>query len=257
VRALVRGREGESAPSRSSGGRGLLPLVLLPPVLLSLIGCEGSNLFVGVQGWKPPVVEEVVDVASEVLRYFEEGTLLTSDEAVLRFRWTREPRLLLHSSVPFREREAFRRAAEALAAAGGPAVRVVTAGENAIVRALPPAEYREADPTRPWSHGRTILYANPVAGIYEADILISLGLSDALLDRVALHALGHLAGIMGHPSFPGGAFIMASQEEGTIPTRYHEWESRALRFLYSEAVRPGLTRLELRGIYAAWGEGQP
>ena len=59
--------------------------------------------------------------------------------------------------------------------------------------------------------------------------------------------MGHAVGIMGHPSFPGDIHVMAARPEGgQVPTLLAPVEREAIRFLYSQGVRPGMTRPELR-----------
>jgi len=230
----------------------LVPALLLALGLtlgLTLGGCDGSNLFAGGGVTAPPPA--AVDARAEVLRYLEEALLLGSDDAVLRFRWTTPaPRLLLPASLPPRERDALRRAAERVRAASGPDLVEVTGGspEGAIrVDLLEPDAYRAVDPTRPWSFSRTFVTATPETGITAVRIALSAELEGPVLERAALHAMGHAIGLMGHPAFPGGTFVMAASPDGAPPpTAFHPWEEAAIRFLYSPAVFAGMTRTQLR-----------
>jgi hypothetical protein len=209
-------------------------------------GCDGNNLFADRPLEAPPVASP--NERAEVLRYFEEGTLLDTDETRLRFRWMDvEPRLAFAPGVPTRERDAFRGAAARLAEAGGPRFAEPETAPTIVVEAYPPAEYRAQDPTRPWSFSRTFVTATPETGITEVRIVVSLELEGAVLARAALHALGHASGIMGHPAFPGGAFVMASSPEGQAPPQaFHPWERAAIRFLYGPGVAAGMTRAQIR-----------
>jgi hypothetical protein len=234
----------------------LLPFLLLVPLVLA--SCDGPNLFSGAPVTAPPA--PTVDVRAEILRYLEEGTLLLTDETPLRFRWMVEGAaipLRLSPDLPDRERAAFLRAAGQIRAAGGPNFSPAGPGpeEGAVtVLALSPEAYRAVDPTRPWSFSRTRVTATPEAGISEVQISLSLELEDPVLERATLHALGHAAGIMGHPAFPGGQFVMASSPDGAAPPgTLHPWEVAAIRFLYAPVVRAGMTRSEIRAAWAASG----
>jgi hypothetical protein len=230
-------------------------LAVLALLVVTATGCDGSNAFVPRPLPEPP--PPPADATAETLRYLEEGLLLTSDESRLRFRWMdREPRLAFASGVPPREREAFARAIQLLADAGGPQIQVVeSAGAiqpSVVVEAHPPDAYRALDPTRPWSFSRSYVTATPEEGITEVRILVSLELETPVLERAALHALGHTAGIMGHPAFPGDRYVMAASPDGAAsPTAFHAIERAAIRFLYSEGVVAGMTRRELRDLYQA------
>jgi len=216
---------------------------------LGLGGCDGSNLFAGGGVTAPPPA--TVDARAEVLRYVEEALLLGSSDAVVRFRWmTPAPRLLLPATLPPRERDALRRAADRVRAAGGPDLVEVPEGssEGAIrVELLAPDAYRAQDPTRPWSFSRTFVTATPETGITQVRIALSSELETRVLERAALHAMGHAIGLMGHPAFPGATFVMAASPDGAPPpTVFHPWEEAAIRFLYSPAVAAGMTRAQLR-----------
>ena len=230
-----------------------LPGARIPALLLALGlglgGCDGSNLFAGGGVTAPPPAE--VDARTEVLRYLEEALLLGSDDAVVRFRWmTPAPRLLLPASFPARERDALRRAAERVRTAGGPDLVEVIEGsaEGAIrVDLLEADAYRAVDPSRPWSFSRTFVTATPETGITEVRIALSAGLEGPVLERAALHAMGHAIGLMGHPAFPGATFVMAASPEGSPPpTAFHPWEEAAIRFLYAPSVFAGMTRAQFR-----------
>jgi len=227
------------------------PLVLLAGLVL-LTGCEGSNLFR--PGATPVQPEPTVDTRAEILRYVEEGTLLVSGEDRLRFRWMElTPSLSFGEGVGIREREAFEAALKALEPLGLPAIPVEEEGGRILVRAFPPDQYRELDPTRPWSFTRSFVTATEASGISEVEILLSLELEAPVLQRTVLHALGHALGIMGHPAFPGASFIMAASPESAPPPRsFHPWEAVALRFLYSPEVRVGMTRGELRELWSRY-----
>ncbi len=244
-----------------------LPSSLLPrPVrggilllaALVLAGCDGSNLFSGSPVVVPPAPP--VDARAEVLRYLEEGTLLVADATPLRFRWMTpggEIPLRLPPDLPSMEREAILRAASLVRTAGGPTFRTTGPGtpEGAVrVESLALEAYREVDPTRPWSFSRTFVTATAEEGILEVRIVLAEGQPEAVVERAALHALGHALGIMGHPAFPGRDFVMASSAEGAAPpTRFHPREEEAIRFLYSPGVAAGMTREEIRAAWAAWG----
>jgi len=219
---------------------------------LMVLGCEGSNVFqdAGAAGRFP----EPNRAREEVLRFVEEGTLLLDDRTPLRFRWTDlSPSLQLDGSLPPREREAFLRAARLLEEAGTPPIPLVPEGGRIRVEAASPEQYRSLDPHRPGSFGRTAVSATPEAGISEAEVLFSLNLPQARLERTALHALGHALGIMGHPAFSGATTVMAAEtEDGRIPTLLSPVEREALRFLYSASVRSGMTRAELREAFQAF-----
>jgi hypothetical protein len=220
--------------------------------ILLLAGCDGSNLFVDRPITAPP--PPTVDTRAEVLRYVEEATLLVDSDTRLRFRWMgTEPRLILPAELPVREREAFRRAAGMIRVAGGPTFVEVVAGPEAgavLVEALSPSAYRALDPTRPWSFSRTFVTATVETGITEVRVAISLELEGPVLDRAALHALGHAIGLMGHPAFPGGSFVMAASPDGSAPpTVLHPWEEAAIRFLYTPAIAAGMTRTQIRAAF--------
>lgn len=231
------------ARCRTRGGRRLGRVLLLA---LLLPACEGSNLFR--VGPIPLVPSAGEGFRAQVLRFFEEGTLLTDDGTPLRFRWAEaEPRLTFAPGVPERERMAFLRGVGEIQAAGGPLIPVVTASPTIRVESFPPDQYRLLDPTRPWSFSRTYVTATDEAGIREVEILLSLDLPQAELERAALHALGHAVGIMGHPAFPGDRTVMATRPEGgVVPTRFAPVEREAIRFLYAPGVRAGMTRSEIR-----------
>lgn len=221
-------------------------------------GCDGSNLFSTTPAAVPPATPPV-DVRAETLRYLEEGALLLADDTPLRFRWMVEEAIPLRipATTPPAERAAVLRAAALVEAAGGPRFREAADGPSrgaVRVEPLSPEAFRAVDPTRPWSFSRTFVTATPETGITEVRIALALDLEPAVLERATLHALGHAAGIMGHPAFPGGQFVMAaSPEGGRPPTRFHPWEEAALRFLYSPAVRAGMTRREFRAAWAQTG----
>jgi hypothetical protein len=229
--------------------RPLLGALVLGLLGAGLAGCDGANLFQVRPFPEPPPPPP--DARAEVLRYVEEGTLLTSDEARLRFRWMgTEPRIRFDASVPPREAQAFRRGIGLVAEAGGPVIVEVGVAPTIVVEAFPPAEYRELDPTRPWSFSRTFVTATPEAGITEVRIVLSLDLEQPVLERAALHALGHAVGIMGHPAFPGDAFVMANSPEGAPPpVSFHRVERDAIRFLYGPTVAAGMTRAEIRSAF--------
>ncbi|TVP49502.1 MAG: hypothetical protein EA350_02175 [Gemmatimonadales bacterium] len=220
--------------------------------ILALAGCDGSNLFVDRPITAPP--PPAVDARAEVLRYVEEATLLVADDTQLRFRWmSSQPRLILPASLPVREREAFRRAAGMIRAAGGPTFLEVTSGQEAgavLVEAFSPGAYRALDPTRPWSFSRTFVTATVETGITEVRVAVSLELEGPVLDRAALHALGHAIGLMGHPAFPGATFVMASSPDGSAPpTVFHPWEAAGIRFLYAPAISAGMSRTRIRAAF--------
>ena len=232
---------------RREPGRALLVLVLGV-----LVGCDGANLFQTGTPLPPSPSEE--GFRAQVLRYFEEGTQLLDDEVPLRFRWDLgDPRLQFDAGVPERERVAFLRALSELESVGAPPIPVVASGGTIRVEAFPPDQYRLLDPTRPWSFSRTFVTATPQAGITEVNILLSLDLGQAELERASLHAMGHAVGIMGHPSFPGDLHVMAARPEGgQIPTFLAPVEREAIRFLYTQGVRPGMTRPEIRNEFRSF-----
>lgn len=221
-------------------------------LLLAAAGCDGSNLFRGTGPDLRPEPEE--SFREQVLRYLEEGSLLFADEDRIRFRWIDAPvRAAFADDTPPRERDAFRRAAELIALAGGPSIVFVSEGGDVSVDALPPDAFRALDPNRPWSFGRTFVTSTPDAGIHGAEVFLSLEQPQSELERTALHALGHVVGIMGHPGFPSDRFVMASRAEGgPAPTVFDPVEREALRFLYSPGVFVGMTRSELRARFADW-----
>ncbi len=227
-------------------GVGVLVLALLG---VATGGCDGANLFEARPQPEPPPPPP--DPRTEVLRYFEEGTLLTSDETRLRFRWMEaEPRIRFDAGVPPREADAFRRGMGLVQEAAGPVIVEVGVAATIVVEAFPPDEYRELDPTRPWSFSRTFVTATADAGITEVRIVLSLELEQAVLERAALHALGHAVGIMGHPAFPGDAFVMANSPDGAAPpVSFHPVERSAIRFLYTPTVAAGMTRAEIRTAF--------
>ncbi|TVP56578.1 MAG: hypothetical protein EA351_07655 [Gemmatimonadales bacterium] len=235
--------------------RPTLRACFLTIALMALGGCEGSNLFVGSETILPDTASPAEE-AEPVLRFVEEGTLLQAPSDRLRFRWEAEGpiRFQFDPSTPAQERAAFTRALELLADTGVPSFLPVQTGGEIIVRALPPEVYRERDSTRPWSFSRTFVTASEEEGITEVEILVSLELSLPVLERAALHAMGHAMGIMGHPAFPGDRYVMAARPEDgrPIPTTLSTVERDALRFLYSPDVRAGMTLEEIREAYRAW-----
>jgi hypothetical protein len=222
-----------------------------------LAGCEGTNLFEDPVTEPPPEApgdEEPED--PDLLRYIEEGTLIGRDGDRLRFRWETHDPLRIHywNDTPQGERAAVDRALEAIAVDGMPATFTVDTDGDIVVRTLPPEEYREVDPTRPWSHSRTFVTANESEGITEVEIWISRELDQPTLERAALHAIGHAFGIMGHPSFPGDRYVMAArpEEDDAPPVTFAPLERDAFRFLYSPEVQVGMTPDELREAFARW-----
>jgi hypothetical protein len=217
-----------------------------------LVGCDGSNLFQTGTPLPPPASGE--GFRAQVLRFFEEGTQLFDDEVPLRFRWDLgDPRLQFDPGVPDRERLAFLRALAELESVGAPPIPVVATGGTIRVEAFPADEYRLLDPTRPWSFSRTFVTATPQVGITEVEILLSLELGQAELERASLHAMGHAVGIMGHPAFSGDLHVMAARSEGgQVPTFLAPVEREAIRFLYTQGVRPGMTRPEIRDEFQSF-----
>lgn len=247
----VLGTAGARSPSRFPSLRAAMilgfPLRVVSFLMLAgLWGCDGANTFQSGGPISPPAAGE--GFRPQVLRFFEEGTQLWDDDVPLRFRWDLgDPRLQFDSGVPDRERQAFSRALDELRTAGVPPIPVVASGGTIRVEALSPDNYRLMDPTRPWSFSRTFVTATPETGITEVEILLSLDVGEPELARAALHAMGHAVGIMGHPSFPGDVHVMAARPEGgQVPTLLAPVEREAIRFLYSQGVRPGMTRVELR-----------
>jgi hypothetical protein len=237
-------------PSGPGSFRGRASVLLL--LLGFLAGCDGANLFQHSVPLSPPASSDAF--RSQVLRFFEEGTQLFDDEVPLRFRWNLgDPRLQFDPGVPERERMAFLRALGELESVGAPSIPVVATGGTIRVEAFPPDQYRLLDPTRPWSFSRTYVTATPQAGITEVEILLSLELGQAELERASLHAMGHAVGIMGHPSFPGDLHVMATRPEGgQVPTVLAPVERDAIRFLYTQGVRPGMTRPEIRSEFQSF-----
>ena len=235
--------------------RSLPPVAVAAVTLLVLSGCEGSNLFVGSEVIPPDTIS-VGEDADPVLRFVEEGTLLQSPSDRLRFRWEvdRPIRYAFAADTPSQERASFERAVDRITAAGAPEFQQVLGEPEVLIRALPPAAYREQDSTRPWSFSRTFVTASVDEGITEVEILVSLELPLPVLERAALHAMGHAVGIMGHPAFPGDRTVMAARpEEGaSIPTTFSSVERDAFRFLYSPGVRAGMTLVELREAWQGW-----
>lgn len=241
------------------------------PVLATLLlvgglatGCDGNNLFdlpsrsddstTDTEPGTPPPTESDL-----VLRFVEEGTLLQRTEDRLRFRWERREPLQLDpgADTPDREREAIRAALEEIDGLPvPPIVWAPGAGDEAHIafRSFPPDEYRERDPTRPWSFSRSFVTATAAEGITDVEILLSLELSDDVLQRAVLHGLGHAMGIMGHPAFPGEPHVMAvrPEDDDEIPVRFAPLERSAFEFLYSDAVRAGMTRAEMRSAFEEW-----
>jgi hypothetical protein len=218
-------------------------------LLVVLGGCGDANLF----RTSPTIVGEdpgeIEYTDADLLRYFEEGTRLASDQDRLVSLWVEEIRIEFGSGVPPRERQAFERGIARIAGLGGPLMTPVSSGGNVVVEAVPPFAFRQRVPGRPSVFGRTLISSSEGRGIFESDILLSLELGDATLERVALHALGHTVGIVGHPSFPGDRFIMAAETVGPqAPGRYHPIEEAAMRLLYAPGVVIGLTRVELRAL---------
>lgn len=225
-------------------------------------GCDGSNLFE-----LPPRPDERAEepIASSdsgtdpVLRFVEEGTLLQREEDQLRFRWEREQPLRLDPGVgtPDRERAAIRDAIEQFDGLPVPPIDWSPGGGNAAhiaFRSFPPDEYRERDPTRPWSFSRSFVTATVDEGITEVEILLSLELADDVLQRAVLHGLGHAMGIMGHPAFPGEPHVMAvrPEDDDEIPVQFAPLERDAFRFLYSDGVSAGMTRTRIREAFDDW-----
>lgn len=234
-------------PSPPSAGRAFPALAAL--LLFWLAGCGDGNLFRTSPTVTGPDPGEDGFIESDVRRYFEEATGLGSDDARLHTVWIEEVRVEFRSGVPARERDAFERGILRIAALGGPAMRVVPSGGNVVIEAVPPFAFRQRVPDRPSVFGRTLVSLSEERGLHGADVLLSLELGDATLERVALHALGHVVGLVGHPSFPGDRFVMAAESVGPQPpTRYHSVEEIAIALLYSPGVEIGLTRSQLRAL---------